>query len=142
VILPDVNVLVYAHREEATDHPAYRHWLEKVVNGDEPFALSDIVLSGLVRVVTHPRILRPPSPLEDALGFAEDLLGQPNCAVVRPGPRHWAIFSRLCRDCRADGNLVPDAFIAALAIETGCELATVDRDFARFEGLRWRHPLA
>jgi toxin-antitoxin system PIN domain toxin len=142
VILPDVNVLIYAYREEATDHRAYRQWLEDGANGEEAFALSDIALSGFVRVVTHPRVFRPPSPVDHALDFAEDLLGQPNCAVVRPGPRRWAIFSRLCRVCRASGNLVPDAFLAALAIETGCELVTVDRDFARFEGLHWRHPLA
>jgi toxin-antitoxin system PIN domain toxin len=142
VILPDVNVLIYAYRVEATDHAAYRRWLEDVANSEEAFALADLVLSGFVRVATHPRIFRPPSPVDDALGFAEDLLGQANCALVRPGARHWAIFARLCRECGASGNLVPDAFLAALAIENGCELATVDRDFARFTGLRWRHPLA
>jgi hypothetical protein len=142
VIIPDVNVLVYAHRAEAADHESYRRWLEMVANGDESFALADIVLSGFVRVVTHSRIFRPPSPIDDALGFAEDLLAQPNCAMIRPGRRHWTLFARLCRESGIQGNLVPDAYLAALAIEGGCELVTTDRDFARFQGLRWRHPLA
>jgi toxin-antitoxin system PIN domain toxin len=142
VILTDVNVLVYAYRAESVDHASYFRWLETTANGDEAFALSGMVLSGFVRVVTHPRIFRPPSPIDDALGFAEDLLSQPNCVMTRPGPRHWPLFARLCRESGARGNLVPDAYLAALAIEAGCELVTADRDFARFKGLRWRHPLA
>jgi uncharacterized protein len=142
VILADVNVLVYAYRAEAVDHASYWRWLDSVANGDEAFALSDIVLSGFLRVVTHPRVFRPPSPIDDALGFTEDLLSQPNCVMIRPGPRHWGLFARLCRDNGAAGNLVLDAYLAALAIEAGCELITTDRDFARFDGLRWRHPLA
>ena len=142
MILTDVNVLIYAYRAEAVRHESYRRWLERMANADEAFALSGMVLSGFVRVVTHPRIFRPPSPVEDALGFAEDLLLQPNCIMIRPGPRHWSLFARLCRESGAKGNLVPDAYLAALAIEAGCELVTTDRDFARFKGLRWRHPLA
>jgi uncharacterized protein len=142
VILADVNVLVYAYRAEAVDHASYWRWLNSVANGDEAFALSDNVLSGFLRVVTHPRVFRPPSPIDDALGFTEDLLSQPNCVMIRPGPRHWGLFARLCRENGAAGNLVPDAYLAALAIEAGCELITTDRDFARFDGLRWRHPLA
>ena len=142
MIVTDVNVLVYAYRGEAVHHERFRRWLEMVTNGDEAFALSDVVLSGFVRVVTHPRIFRPPSPIDHALGFARDLLSQPNCIMIRPGPRHWSVFARLCRESGATGNLVPDAYLAALAIEAGCELVTTDRDFARFKGLRWRHPLA
>ena len=142
MIVTDVNVLVYAYRAETVHHDSYRRWLETVANGDEPFALSGLVLSGFVRVVTHPRIFRPPSPIDDALGFAEDLLGLPNCFMLHAGPRHWGLFARLCRESGAKGNLVPDAYLAALAIEAGCELVTTDRDFARFKGLRWRHPLA
>ena len=141
MIITDVNVLVYAYRAEAVDHESYGRWLETVANGDEAFALSEVVLSGFVRVVTHPRIFRPPSPINHALDFAEDLLEQPNCVMIRPGPRHWDLFARLCRESGAHGNLVPDAYLAALAIEAGCELVTTDRDFARFKGLRWRHPL-
>ena len=141
MILPDVNILVYAHRRDTTEHRAVRRWLEGVVEADEAYAMSDLVISGFVRVVTHPRIFREPSPLADALAFAEQLLDQPHCVLVQPGPRHWDIFVRLCRQASARGNVVPDAFLAALAIEAGCEWITTDRDFARFEGLRWRHPL-
>jgi uncharacterized protein len=98
------------------------------------------VLSGFLRVVTHPRVFRIPTPLERALEFASALRDQPNAVAVSPGPRHWAIFERLCRDAAARGNLVPDAYLAALAIERGCEWVTLDRDYARFAGLRWRLP--
>jgi toxin-antitoxin system PIN domain toxin len=142
VILPDVNVLVYAHREDTKEHRALGLWLEEVIGADQPYALSDVVLSGFIRVVTHPRIFREPSSLDDALSFAEQLLDQSNCVLVQPGPRHWDIFAKLCRTASARGKLIPDAFFAALAIEAGCEWVTTDRDFARFEGLRWRHPLS
>ncbi len=141
MILPDVNVLVHAHREDAHDHRAYRDWLESVVNADSAFGLSDLVVSGFVRIVTHPRIFAPPSALADALQFADDLRQCPNCVAVAPGRDHWRIFRRLCAEARAKGNLIPDAFLAAMAIEHGCEWITTDRDFARFPGLRWRHPL-
>lgn len=140
MILPDVNVLVHAYREDAPRHASVRAWLEELVNSDRAFAVSDIVLSGFLRVVTHPRVFTPPTPLEQALEFAEALRAQPNCIVVAPGERHWRIFTRLCRDGDARGNLVPDAYLAPLAIESGSELVSTDRDFARFEDLRWRPP--
>lgn len=105
------------------------------------YGVSDLVLSGFVRVVTHPRAFAYPSRPDRALEFASVLREQPNAVPVAAGPRHWDIFARLCRSVSARGNLVPDAFLAALAIESGSELATTDRDFARFPGLRWRHPL-
>jgi len=81
-----------------------------------------------------------PAPIESALAFAEALRGQPNALPLAPGPRHWGVFERLCRDAGVRGNLVPDAYLAALAIEHGAELVTADRDFERFPGLRWRMP--
>lgn len=100
------------------------------------------MLSGFLRIVTHPRIFTPPTPIEGALALVEGLRAQPAALQVSPGRRHWEIFSRLCREADARGNLVPDAYLAALAIESGSELVTTDRDFSRFRGLRWRHPLA
>lgn len=141
MILPDVNVLVYAYREEAARHGEYRDWLESVINADSAFGLSDLVLSGFLRVVTHPRIFMPPSAPAHAMQFAEVLRERPNRVAVTPGADHWRIFRRLCDEAGAKGNLVPDAFFAALAIERGCEWITTDGDFARFRGLRWRHPL-
>jgi toxin-antitoxin system PIN domain toxin len=142
VILPDVNVLIYAFRRDTADHPRYRRWLLEVSEAEEDFALSGLVLSEMIRIVTNPRAFRQPSALDEALAFAAALLDRPNCLVVGPGARHWEIFARLCRESGARGPLVPDAYFAALAIESGCEWITTDRDFARFKGLRWRHPLA
>ncbi len=141
MILPDVNVLVHVFHDGSPDHRRYRAWLEAAVSGDEPLGLSELVLSGFVRVATHPRVFDPPAPVERALAFADALLAQPTAVIVTPGPRHWAIFERLCLAVSARGNLVPDAYLAALAIESGSEWITADRDFSRFPGLRWRHPL-
>jgi toxin-antitoxin system PIN domain toxin len=141
VILPDVNVLLYAFRTDSQDHLLYRAWLNDVVNADAAFGMSPQVLSGVIRVATHPRIYARPSGLSDLMAFAAALMDQPHCQVVQPGDRHWSIFSALCRQAKATGNLVQDAWFAALAIESGCEWITTDRDFERFEGLRWRSPL-
>jgi len=142
MILPDVNVLVYAFRSDAVDHAAYRDWLEGVVNGNAVYGISPHVLASVIRVTTHPRVFARPSRVADAIKYTSLLLDQPNCQVVQPGPRHWAIFTRLCQTANAYGNLVPDAWLAALAIESGCEWITEDRDYSRFEGLEWRTPLA
>ena len=82
-----------------------------------------------------------PSLLDEAIAFVEEVRGQPNCVVIRPGPRHWSLFTRLCRQATVKGNLVPDAYLAAMAIESGSEWISTDRDFSRFPGLKWRHPL-
>jgi toxin-antitoxin system PIN domain toxin len=142
VILLDVNVLVHAFHEASPEHAAYRAWLEATVEEDEPFGLSEDVLSGFVRVATHPRVFDPPAPVGEALAFAAALRSQPNAVIIAPGTRHWEIFEHLCVAAGAKGNLVADAFLAALAIESGCEWITGDRDFSRFPGLRWRHPIA
>ena len=139
--LLDVNVLVYAHREDAADHAAFRDWLTALVSSDEAYGVSELVLSGFLRVVTHPRVFSPPSPPEDALRFVAEIREQPNAVIVAPGARHWDIFAGLCRSGSAKGNLVADAYLAALAIESGSEWITTDRDYGRFPGLRWRHPL-
>ena len=141
MLLPDVNVLVYAHREDAGAHVAHRQWLQQLLNGDEAYGLASIVLSGFLRIVTHPKVFMKPTPLVDALAFAAQLREPSTCVAVEPGSRHWDIFRRLCIDSDVRGNLVPDAYLAALAIESGCELVTTDRDFSRFAGLRSRHPL-
>jgi toxin-antitoxin system PIN domain toxin len=142
MILPDVNVLVYAHREDAARHSEYRAWLQGVWRSPATFAVSDLVLSGCLRVLTHPRVFDPPTPFATALAFIEQIRSRPNAVIVQPGPQHWTIFKEICAAANVTGNLVPDAFLAALAIETGSDLITTDHDFARFPGLRWRHPLS
>lgn len=141
MLLCDVNVLVYAHRTDSPDHDVYRAWLENVLNSNAAYGVSDIVLSGFLRVVTHPRVFDPPSRLTDALAFVEQIRNQPNAVLLAPGERHWSIFTELCATADVKGNLIPDAFLAALAIESGSEWITTDRDFSRFPGLNWRHPL-
>ena len=141
--LPDVNVLVYAHRHDATpEHAAYAAWLVDLASSSSAFGLSEAVLSGFVRVVTNRRIFRDPTPVEEALEFCERLRSRPNAVILRPGPRNWQIFCSLCRTPTASGKLVADAWHAALAVEHGCEWVSTDADFARFPGLNWRHPLA
>ena len=141
MILPDVNVLVYAHRADSERHAEYRAWLEEVVAGPAAYGMPDLVLSGFLRIVTHPRVFRDPTPLADALAFTEAVRDRPNRVSLAPGERHWAIFRELCQTAGVRGNLVPDAWLAALAIESGSEMITTDRDFTRFRGLRTRHPL-
>jgi len=140
VLLPDVNVLVYAFKEASPRHSEFRAWLNGLVNGDEAFGISDLVCSGFLRIVTHPSIFRPPSEIGDALAFLREVRAAPNCFIVAPGARHWEIFMGLCRSGGIGGNLVPDAYLAALAIESGSEWVTTDGDFGRFPGLRWRRP--
>jgi hypothetical protein len=139
--LPDVNVLIYAFRDAAPRHDRYRAWLQAALDAEEPLGVADSVLSSFIRVATHPRIFEPPASLEQALAFADAVRSAPSGVPVGPGPRHWGLFERMCREGSARGNLVSDAYLAALVIESGCELVTADRDFARFPGLRWSHPL-
>ncbi len=139
--LVDVNVLVYAHREDAPDHDRYRAWLEMRLDSDTAFGINDLVLSGFLRVVTHRRVFKRPTPTQLALDFATAIRSRPNCLAIAPGPRHWEIFVRLCGEADVKGNLVPDAYFAALAIESGSEWISTDRDYSRFPKLKWRHPL-
>lgn len=142
MLLPDVNVLIYAHREDSTlDHLQYARWLTELATGREPFALSVLALSGLVRIVTNQRVFRRPSTLDEALEFVDQLVKRPQARVVGPGPEHLSLFADLCRQARATGKLVADAQHAAVAIEHGCTLVTTDADFDRFPNLRWQHPL-
>ena len=137
----DVNVLVYAHRPESPNHHEHREWLEQARTGVEPLGIPSMVMSGFLRVVTHPRVFAEPTPIEVALEFAEVLHRSPAVVPVAPGERHWQIFTDLCRRLGARGNAVPDAFLAAIAIEQGATWVSTDRGFAGVPGLRWVHPL-
>ena len=141
MILPDVNVLIYAFRTDSQEHKRYKDWLESVINGPTAYGIAPQVLSGVVRICTHPRIFRRPSSRADAFTFCRTLLEQSNATVTVPGARHWSVFEDLCGKAKAKGNLVQHAWFAALAIESGCEWITTDRDYARFPGLNWREPL-
>jgi toxin-antitoxin system PIN domain toxin len=142
MMLPDVNVLIYAFRKDVPQHTLCNPWLTAVVAGDGPFGLSPLALAALIRITTNPRSFREPSSLAEAFAFCDYLIGQPNCQIVEPSERHWDIFQRLCRETDTRGARVTDAWFAALAIESGCEWVTLDRDYARFPGLSWRVPAA
>jgi toxin-antitoxin system PIN domain toxin len=139
--MPDVNVLVYAHRKDEAWHQAYRRWLTNMIDGVEPFSVSVLVAVGFVRIVTNARIYEDPTPLSTALAVVEQLATHPRCRLVIPGPTHLDDVARLCRATSATGKHVADAQHAALALSEGCTWVTRDADFARFEphGLRWQH---
>lgn len=141
MILADVNLLVYAFDSDCTDNARYLPWLSGVLDGDEEFALADPVLAGFLRLVTNTKIMPRPAPAEVAMTFVEALLG---AEVTRWLPVNRAVWTTLGSWIRADpgirGNAVPDAYLAALAVTNGARLATADRGFARFPGLRWYDP--
>lgn len=133
-------MLVHAFRADSNDHRLCLAWLKRVLAGESRYAVSPQVLGSLIRVTTHPRIFASPSALAETLQFCQAVMAPSHCVLVHPGLRHWGIFERLCEAADARGNLVADAWFAALAIESGCEWITLDRDYARFPGLRWRAP--
>jgi toxin-antitoxin system PIN domain toxin len=135
MLLVDTNVLINAHRPEAWRHQEYLGWLEDMINGPQPYAVSDFAIAGMIRIVTNPRIFADPTPADIALDFAERIRSQPHAIVVAPGARFWAIFTELCREANVRGDHVPDAYLAA------CEFVTDDKGFRKFSGLRWRQPL-
>src|SRR5680860_753810 len=137
----DVNIVVSAFRADAPDHDEMRAWLENAVNAPQPVGISDAVLGGAIRVLTHPRVFSPATPLPDALSATTTLRQHVGVVTLFPGPRHWEIFDRLCRTGDARGNFVADAQHAAVAVEHGATWVSKDRGFSRFPGLRWRHPL-
>ena len=141
MLLADVNIYIQAFRPELAQHREMRQWLEQLIGGDESYGVAELVLSAFLRIVTNPRAFEYPNTIQDAVAFADEVRNQPNCVLIAAGTRHWDIFTGLCKQVGARGNLVPDAYSAALAIESGSEWVTLDRDFSRFPGLRWRHPL-
>lgn len=134
-------MLVYAHRRDADRHADYRGWLEQVMNAGQAYGVAELVLSGFLRIVTHPKVFKQPTPLPQAAAFCAALRSRPNASLLSPGERHWQIFTELCTEVGARGNLVPDAYLAAIAIETDSDWITTDRDYRRFSNLRVRHPL-
>ena len=139
--LIDVNVLIYARRKDADRHADYRAWLTDALAAPEPVAVASQSLAAAVRILSHRGLWKNPLTLAECLDYAEMIRTAPATVVVEPGPRHWGTFDTLCRAIRASGNVVMDAWLAALAVEHDCTLVTTDRDFARFDGLKWRHPL-
>lgn len=141
MIACDVNVLLNAQNVALPDHSKYHAWLEEALNGTVPVGIPSLVFSGYLRIVTSRKAFNHSLMPDEALEIVAAIRAAPAFVPVEPGPRHWGIFTELCRKADAKGNLVPDAYLAAIAIEHGCEWITADRGFARYPGLRWRHPL-
>ena len=136
----DVNVLVDAHRPEAPNHERVRTWLDAARRGREPVGLPTLTASGFLRVVTHPRVFREPTPLDVALEMVDAVAASPAVVLVGPGERHWGICRDLCATLQLRGNDVADAYLAAMAIEHGATWVTSDRGFERFPDLRIEYP--
>jgi hypothetical protein len=139
--LLDVNVLVYACLNDLAHHTEYNRWLKKALGSGTPVGVAPESLGAVVRITTHKRLWKTPLSTDEALAFTNGVRSASSVHAVLPGPSHWDVFVGLCRAAGARGNLVTDAWLAALAIDQGCTLMTADRDFARFKGLRFKHPL-
>lgn len=136
----DVNVLVYAHREDLPEHSEYRRLLQRLANDDQPLGLPDLTLSGFVRVVSNRRIFSEPTTSDEAWQAVDALLAAPAAMHLRAGERHWGLFRQLAGDIGARGNDIADAYLAAYALENNATWLSADRGFARFHRLRWSHP--
>lgn len=136
----DVNVFVAAHREAAPDHVVARAWLTETLTTGGVVAITPVVVAGFVRVVTSPCVFDPPSTLQQAWAFVDRLRSLTACVDMEPGPRFFDLLRTLTLQADARGNLVTDAFVAAMALETRSTVVSFDRDFARFDGLDWLVP--
>ena len=141
MIACDVNVLLNAQNVALPKQQEYFDWLENALNGSVPVGIPSLVFSGYLRIITNHKVFSRFMHPEEALEIIASMRTAPAFVPLEPGPRHWEIFTELCRKADAKGNLVPDAYLAAIAIEHGCEWITADRGFGRYPGLRWRHPL-
>ncbi len=141
MIIPDLNLLVYAHNAADERHAAARAWWEDCLNGAEPVGLAWATMLGFVRLTTHRQVLVQPLPVATATGVVEEWLDQPIVRVLVPGRDHARHCFGYLKKLGVAGNLTTDAHLAALAVEYQAELHSTDTDFARFPGLRWRNPL-
>lgn len=142
MVLWDVNLLLHAAISSSPHHRRCRSLLESLVSGEERFALSELILSAVVRVATNPRVFDPPASPDEAFAFCRSLLSHPLAVNLAPGPRHWQIFEDLVSSTGIRGSDTTDAYLAALAMEHGCVWWSSDTGFGRFAALRWHNPLA
>lgn len=142
MIVPDINLLVYAYDRDAPHHDEAREWWEDCLSAHQPVGIPWVVVLGFVRIMTSRVVLVDPMEPGEALGHVQSWLERPQAHTVVPGPRHLQIMSGNMRAARASGRLTTDAHLAAIAIENQAELHSNDADFSRFPGLRWVNPLA
>lgn len=141
MIVPDVNLLVYAYNSDAPHHAAAKAWWERLMNSDKPVGLPWATMLGFIRLMTHRGVLVTPLPFAKAVEHVRSWHERRNVRVLEPGPRHLQLLGQMFDALGTAGSLTTDAHLAAIAIEHQCELCSNDTDFARFPGLRWRNPL-
>jgi uncharacterized protein len=141
VIVPDVNMLVYAYDSTSTFNERSKAWWEASVSGGESIGLTWEVILGFLRLVTHPRVFTNPLAVNDALTIVESWLDQPSVTLLDPTHRHWPVLKQLLGTAQVGGKLVGDAHLAAIALEHRAQLITNDRDFERFAGVASHNPL-
>lgn len=142
MIIPDVNLLVYAYNSDAPRHAQARQWWEDAVRGTQPIGMPWVVALGFVRIITSRAVMARPMEAATALRHIRTWLEQPSVRVLQPGPRHLDILDSFAAAGAITSAVVTDAHIAALAIESQSEVHSNDTDFGRFPGLRWTNPLA
>ncbi len=140
MLMPDVNILIGVWHTDAAEHSRLTDWLSEAISDGRQIWLSSLVMAGVVRIATNPRIFVRPMPLSDVLDNFRMLLDSGSAIMAHPGPRHMELFTALCLQANAQGNLVTDARHAAIAIENDATWVSLDKDFARFPGLVWQTP--
>lgn len=139
--VPDINLLVYAYNQKTAEHVRSQLWWEECLNGSTVIGLPWITMAGFIRLMTHPRVLTDPLPVNVAVRHVNNWLDQPSVRILNPGPRFSGIFFEFLNHLKTGGNLTTDAQLAALAAENQAELHSADSDFSRFPGVRWKNPL-
>lgn len=141
MIVPDINLLLYAYNDASPYHDAACQWWEKIVNGNDIIGVPWVVSTGFIRLMTNRRVLTSPVSTTEAIAYVQEWFQYANVTPLNPGPEHLLHLRRVLDAVGVGANLVSDAHIAALAIERNAELHSNDSDFARFPGLLWRNPL-
>jgi uncharacterized protein len=141
MIIPDVNLLIFAHNHAAPHHHSAKEWLENLIRSGKPVGLPWIIISGFIRISTHPKLLKEPVTVEQAIGITRSWLANNNVRILEPGSRFQELFFTSLKNLGTAGNLTTDAYLAAITIEYQAELHSCDSDFHRFPGLRWKNPL-
>lgn len=142
MLVTDVNILVYAFRQDSDYHKECRTWLKKVLDNELALGIPAFVLNGLVRICTHPKIFKIPNKLKALFEFTDSILAQKNVVLLYPNNEHWEVFKKISFQGNAKASLIPDAYLAALVIELGGTLVTLDAGFARFQGLKCTKPFS
>lgn len=141
MIIPDINILIYAINQDSHCHNKAKNWLEKILNSNETIGLSWIVIIGFIRIITNNKIMSSPLIAKDAVNIISSWLLMPNVIILNPTNDHWNILCELLDQLGTAGNITSDAHLAALAIEHKAYLFSSDNDFSRFKGLRWKNPI-